>query len=133
MTTKTKGAAAPPAEKPETVAAAPKLVFEGLVKLSEIREEHNVRKDYDEAALKELASNIRAYGVLQPPIVRKNGGKGLILIAGHRRYRAAKMAGLPEIPVRCLDVDEAGAAEIQALENLHRAGRRNARSSTGRP
>lgn len=84
----------------------------------------NHRRRFDDARLKELAANIKAVGVLQPLLVRphRNGGgkPSYELIAGERRLRAAKMAGLSQIPARVLDVDDQQAAEIQAFENLHR-------------
>lgn len=84
----------------------------------------NHRRRFDDARLKELAANIKAVGVLQPLLVRphRNGGgkPAYQLIAGERRLRAAKMAGLSQVPARVLDVDDQQAAEIQAFENLHR-------------
>lgn len=98
-----------------------KEVFRGDVALDKIRIETNFRKSMDPARLKELTESILRDGVLEPVLLRPGAGKGsYVLIAGHRRYRAAEAAGLKEIPVRVLDVTEQQAAEIQALENLHR-------------
>lgn len=81
----------------------------------------NFRKTFQPARLKELTDSIRQVGVLEPVLVRESERVGMyILIAGERRLRAAKAAGLTEIPYRSLDVTEEQAAEIQALENLHR-------------
>lgn len=96
----------------------------GLIDIAriEIRAQH--RKLFNERAMKELTDNVRHVGILEPILLRyKEAGKnGYILIAGERRLRAAKGAGLLQIPARVLDVNEAQAAEIQALENLHREG-----------
>ena len=84
----------------------------------------NHRRHFDTARLQELANNIKTVGVLQPILVRLSkdvrGKGGFELIAGERRLRAAKMAGLETVPVRVLDVGGGEAAEIQAFENLHR-------------
>lgn len=94
----------------------------GLIDIAriEIRAQH--RKLFNERAMKELTDNVRHVGILEPILLRfKEAGKnGYILIAGERRLRAAKGAGLLQIPSRVLDVTEEQAAEIQALENLHR-------------
>lgn len=96
-----------------------KVLFEKRIPIDEIRIEKNFRKHFDEKSLKELAGSIKSKGVLQSVFVRRNG-KGYILIAGERRIRGSKIAGVKDIPARCFDVDAAGGAEIQALENLHR-------------
>lgn len=92
----------------------------GFIPLADIEISFNFRKTFDETKLKELADNIAKVGVLQPIILRREG-KTKILVAGERRYRAAKMAGLKEIPYRLLDLTEEDAQEVTALENLHRA------------
>ena len=77
------------------------------------------RKDFEEEALKELADSIKKYGVLQPLLVVKNGNT-YKLVAGERRWRAAKMAGLTEVPVVIKDLKDNEAAEVALIENLQR-------------
>ncbi len=77
------------------------------------------RKDFDEEAIKSLASSIKEKGVLQPLIVRKTD-KGLELIAGERRLRASKIAGLTEVPVIIKDFSDGEVLEIALVENLLR-------------
>lgn len=77
------------------------------------------RKTFDEVAIEELAASILEHGIIQPIIVRKNGKKYEI-VAGERRYRAAKMAGLTEVPVIVKDFDEQQMMEVAILENLQR-------------
>jgi ParB/RepB/Spo0J family partition protein len=81
----------------------------------------NYRKTFNEARLKELADNIAKVGVLQPVILRADEANRLVLVAGERRYRAAKIAGLKTIPYRQLVLSHLEAREVMALENLHRA------------
>lgn len=78
------------------------------------------RKVFDEAKLKELANSICAQGVIQPVLVRKDGHGGHVLIAGERRWRAAQLAGLKEIPAILREVSEAEAFELALVENLQR-------------
>lgn len=77
------------------------------------------RKTFDEVAIEELAASILEHGIIQPIIVRKNGKKYEI-VAGERRYRAAKTAGLTEVPVIVKDFDEQQMMEVAILENLQR-------------
>ena len=77
------------------------------------------RRSFDEAALGELADSIRAYGILQPLTVRRSGG-GYQLVAGERRMRAARMAGLREVPCLIAQVDEQDAGMLALIENLQR-------------
>lgn len=78
------------------------------------------RKHFDEAALSELAESISRHGVLQPIVVRPLSDGGYQLVAGERRWRASRMAGLSEIPVVIKELSEADAAEIALVENLQR-------------
>ncbi len=78
------------------------------------------RKYFDTEALSELAESISAHGVLQPILVRAIGDDRYQIIAGERRFRASKMAGLSEVPVVILDLTEATAAEIALVENIQR-------------
>lgn len=77
------------------------------------------RSRFDQDALRELADSIRAVGVLQPIIVRKSGERYEI-IAGERRFRAARLAGLDEIPAIVRDWDEQKRLEAALIENLQR-------------
>ena len=78
------------------------------------------RKYFDTEALSELAESISAHGVLQPILVRAVGDERYQIIAGERRFRASKMAGLSEVPVVILTSDEKEAAEIALIENIQR-------------
>lgn len=78
------------------------------------------RHDFDELALKELADSIRVHGIVQPITVRKIGTKKYQLIAGERRIRAAKLAGLTEIPSFVRNVDDEEMLEMALIENTHR-------------
>lgn len=77
------------------------------------------RLRFEEGALESLAESIRTHGVLQPLVVRPDGDD-YILIAGERRYIAAKRAGLPSVPVVIRDVPEPAAYELSLVENLQR-------------
>ena len=77
------------------------------------------RRSFDEEALKELAASIRAVGVLQPIIVAPSGDR-FTIIAGERRYRASRLAGLSEIPAIVRDWDSQKRLEAALIENLQR-------------
>ncbi len=77
------------------------------------------RKEFDKDALSELANSIKQYGILQPIIVQKNEDMYEI-IAGERRWRAAKEAGLTEVPVIIRDYDKQKIMEISIIENIQR-------------
>ncbi len=78
------------------------------------------RKRFEEDALVSLAESIALHGILQPIIVREADGGRYQIIAGERRWRAAKMAELTEVPVMIISPDEAGAAQISLVENIQR-------------
>ena len=78
------------------------------------------RKDFDEEALSSLAESISQHGLIQPIIVRPTIGGGYTIIAGERRWRACRMAGLTEIPVVIKDTDEQNLMEMALVENLQR-------------
>ncbi|KHD34500.1 chromosome partitioning protein ParB [Clostridium acetobutylicum] len=78
------------------------------------------RKYFDKAALKELAESIDNYGIIQPITVRKIDDDKFEIVAGERRFRAAKIAGLDKVPVILIDIDEKESAEIALLENIQR-------------
>ena len=77
------------------------------------------RKVFDSNALNELAASIKASGVIQPVIVRRQGA-GYQLVAGERRWRAARQAGLPRIPAIVREVTDAESLELALIENLMR-------------
>ena len=78
------------------------------------------RQHFDQASLEELAASIREHGVLQPVLLRPQAGGGFQLIAGERRWRAAKIAGLEEVPAIVEEIDDESAMEIAIIENLQR-------------
>ena len=78
------------------------------------------RKQFDEEALADLAASIAQHGVLQPLLVRPMPDGTYQLVAGERRWRASRMAGLTEVPVVIRDMDEQQAAELALIENLQR-------------
>ena len=78
------------------------------------------RKDFDEQALNELAESIREHGLLQPILVRSKPSGGYEIIAGERRWRASRIAGLRTVPVVIKEMDEKEAAEVALIENLQR-------------
>ena len=78
------------------------------------------RKNFDEESLQELADSIRQYGILQPLIVQKKGNHYEI-IAGERRWRAAKLAGITDVPVLIREYDKQQTMEIALIENVQRA------------
>ena len=78
------------------------------------------RKYFDKEALDELADSISQNGLLQPILVREYGEGRYQIIAGERRFRASKIAGLSEIPAIVLDKDDRKAAEIALIENIQR-------------
>lgn len=77
------------------------------------------RKEFDEEALASLAESIRQHGILQPLIVREKNGR-FVIVAGERRWRAARIAGLSEVPVMVKDFDDAATFEVALVENLQR-------------
>lgn len=78
------------------------------------------RKQFDEAALSELSASIAQHGVLQPLLVRPIAGGGYQIVAGERRYRASRMAGLTEVPAVIRELDDRETAELALIENLQR-------------
>jgi ParB family chromosome partitioning protein len=84
-----------------------------------LRDPAQPRKTFDELKLRELAESIRTQGVIQPVLVRRDGAD-YRLIAGERRWRAAQLAGLHEIPAVIRDVSAAEAFELALVENLQR-------------
>ena len=78
------------------------------------------RKFFDEAALAELADSIRQHGIIQPLTVRRLSSGYYQISAGERRWRAARLAGLSEVPVTVIEADDRKAAELAMIENLQR-------------
>ena len=78
------------------------------------------RSLFDEEALQELADSIARYGLIQPITVRQLASGYYQIIAGERRWRAARLAGLREVPVRVIEADDRRAAELALVENLQR-------------
>jgi ParB family chromosome partitioning protein len=103
---------------------APGEAAGGLVRelsVDEIRRnEEQPRSRFDDETIKELASSIRTYGVVQPVVVRQLPTGTYQLVAGERRLRAARLAGLELVPAIVRDVDETGALELALVENLQR-------------
>ncbi|GAC1044944.1 ParB/RepB/Spo0J family partition protein [Rhizobium sp. No.120] len=85
------------------------------------RNPRNPRRYFDETELHDLASSIRQHGIVQPVVVRTVSTDRYEIIAGERRWRAAQLAGLIEIPVIVRDVDDKTALEIAIVENVQRA------------
>lgn len=82
--------------------------------------ENQPRNVFDDAALQELADSIAQYGLIQPITVRKLSSGYYQIIAGERRWRASRMAGLTEVPVRIIEADDRRVAELALVENLQR-------------
>jgi ParB family chromosome partitioning protein len=78
------------------------------------------RTRMDEGALQDLAASIRAQGLMQPILVRPIGAESFEIIAGERRFRAASIAGLTEVPVLVKDVPDQAAAAMALIENIQR-------------
>lgn len=91
------------------------------LRISEIEpNQEQPRKQFDEEALAELADSIRQHGVIQPLLVRPLENGMYQLVAGERRWRASRMAGLTEVPVVIKELSEAEAMELALIENLQR-------------
>ena len=108
-------------EAPEKIKEVIKEVEkEKFLKLSEIEpNREQPRKIFDEDGLEELAESIRQVGVVQPLVVRKKDDYYEI-IAGERRWRAARMAGLKKVPVVVRDYEEQTVLEVSLIENIQR-------------
>ena len=105
-----------PAPQPEREETAPDLL---PIEKIEPRADQP-RKRFDPEALEMLAESIRTYGLIQPITVRPLDSGFYQIIAGERRWRASRMAGLKEVPVRILTADEQRAMEMALVENLQR-------------
>lgn len=78
------------------------------------------RKNFDTDALTELAQSIEQHGVIQPILVRPRASGGYTIVAGERRWRASRMAGLLEVPIIIREMTDLEAAEVSLIENLQR-------------
>jgi ParB family chromosome partitioning protein len=105
-----------PAEGPETAASTLRDLAVGSIGPNP----HQPRRHFDEEALSSLVASVRELGVLQPVLVRAAGEGAYELIAGERRWRAAKRAGLATIPALVREVDDLSSLEQAVVENLHR-------------
>ncbi|WP_293643814.1 ParB/RepB/Spo0J family partition protein [Thiolapillus sp.] len=103
-------------EAPAAGDGVPKMLAVDLVQ----RGRFQPRRHFDEDRLRELADSIAAQGVVQPVVVRPAGENTYELIAGERRWRAAQLAGLTEIPVVVRDVDDQAAMAMGLIENIQR-------------
>ena len=103
---------------------APAAINDGLphvLKLAQLQPgKYQPRTRMDEGSLYELAESIKAQGVMQPILVRSVGADRYEIIAGERRTRAAKLAGLDEVPVLVRDVPDESAAAMALIENIQR-------------
>ena len=92
-----------------------------VLRLTEIEPNRGqARKVFDPSALEELASSITQHGLIQPLVVRRKPNGFYEIIAGERRWRASKMAGLTEVPVIIREIDDETAALLSLIENLQR-------------
>jgi ParB family chromosome partitioning protein len=106
----------------ETAGRAKTKAFSGarLISINEILPDgEQPRRYFNEEKIRELAASIKSKGVIEPVTVRKNE-KGYILVTGERRFKAAKLAGLEEIPCVIKDLNDEDAFAIQLIENLQR-------------
>ncbi len=106
------------AEVAITSSNKPALTYVPVERL--VRSPYQPRRVFHEAQLEELADSIRSQGIIQPIVVRPRADKSFEIIAGERRWRAAQLAGLSEVPVIVRDVDEATASAMAIIENLQR-------------
>ena len=81
---------------------------------------HQPRTEFDPVALQELADSIKEHGIIQPPLVEEAGNGMYYIIAGERRTRAARLAGLTQIPVRVKSFSEENKLEVALIENVQR-------------
>jgi len=92
-----------------------------MVPIDDVQANHyQPRKDFDEQALKELSQSIKNSGIIQPLLVRKNSKDGFELIAGERRLRAAKLAGLKFVPIVIRKSTDRETLELALVENIQR-------------
>ena len=78
------------------------------------------RKAFDSEKIVELAESIKTHGIIQPLILRKESDEQYVIVAGERRWRAAKMAGIQEVPAIVMDLNDKDTLEISLIENIQR-------------
>ena len=110
------GPKAPETAAGESAAAAPSVLSLDVLRPGK----YQPRTRMDEGSLYELAESIKSQGVMQPILVRPVAGGGYEIIAGERRFRAARLAGLAEVPVLVKDVPDESAAVMALIENMQR-------------
>ncbi|MFN0067024.1 MAG: ParB/RepB/Spo0J family partition protein [Limisphaerales bacterium] len=115
-------AAAAPPPGPSPVAAPAADVVRRVALAEIVPSPLQPRKDFPPEALAELADSIRAQGILNPLVVRAAADGRLELIAGERRWRAAQLAGLADVPVLVREADDPTTLELMLVENLQREG-----------
>lgn len=92
-----------------------------LIPLNEIKNDNNQpRKSFDNDKIAELTESIKTHGIIQPLILRKADDGFYIIVAGERRWRAAKVAGLKEVPAIVMELSEKDVLEISLIENIQR-------------
>jgi len=109
---------APAVSAPETPQAGDQLRSVAVELLQ--RGKYQPRVDMHNESLEDLADSIRAQGVVQPIVVRRAGAGGYEIIAGERRWRAAQLAGLQEVPVVIREMDDRAAIAVALIENIQR-------------
>ena len=110
-------------DKPATTAAPP-VSADRRVAIEHIsRNPRNPRRSFSEVELVDLSQSIRTHGIVQPIIVRRkaDSAEQYEIVAGERRWRAAQIAGLTEVPVIVREIDDRAALEIAIVENVQRA------------
>ena len=101
--------------------SASKLLEDNEIEISKISPNpHQPRFHFDETKLQELSNSIKEHGIIQPIVVSKNKENGFEIIAGERRFQAAKLAGLLKVPVIVRDVTEQQKLELAIIENIQR-------------
>ncbi|OOM71815.1 putative chromosome-partitioning protein ParB [Clostridium puniceum] len=106
-----------PEEAEENVEQSSKM----LISINKIKsDEEQPRKLFDSEKIAELAESIKTHGIIQPLILRKCMEDQYIIVAGERRWRAAKMAGLKEVPVVIMDLTDRDILEVSLIENIQR-------------
>lgn len=106
-----------PEESGEVIKESGKM----LISINKIKsDEEQPRKLFDSDKIAELAESIRTHGIIQPLILRKHSDDQYIIVAGERRWRAAKMVGIKEIPAIIMELSERDILEVSLIENIQR-------------
>jgi ParB family chromosome partitioning protein len=102
--------------------AKPSVSSDGRVPVEHIRPNpRNPRRNFAEADLEDLARSIKEHGIVQPVVVRPAASGRYEIVAGERRWRAAQLAGVSDVPIIIRDVDDRVALELAIIENVQRA------------